>query len=382
MNSKNFFHQLVNPLKLRLSKFRGRSRWHKPTPSAYGLDAKGVLANSNGISADELDRYINSRRIYLETSAFNYFLENYDLPAIELTREYQRRKGFIFVASPVLLWEIMLTADPEEADRMLLAAQALFDPLLLATPTELVVRYLLYAYPENLVNYSFFSQVKWLQTWPDMTKDFNRTFDYNIEDLKRKTAPFRISSRNLGCILNGDTHSEEIVSLTSNFVSEIYNTISGDLDKLGVDEIHAKLVILYSFWLLLVAADLDSEELSSFWKEKGFNEELDIEKVGQVYFNFPDIFLCGPLLEMATMVALQYKSGAKNRGIIFDGMHMVYAPYVDFLLSNDHSFLALGQRRPFYQQRVLHVSSVRFSSVSLKLEDYPNNQRLGNLGTE
>jgi hypothetical protein len=91
---------------------------------------------------EDVERFKASTRIYLETSAFNYFADEFSLPDLELTRAYQRRKGVVFVTSPTLLWEIMLNTDRERADELLLAAQALFDPVLLATPTELTVRYL------------------------------------------------------------------------------------------------------------------------------------------------------------------------------------------------------------------------------------------------
>ena len=121
--------------------------------------------------ADEL-RFNRCKRVYLETSAFNFLIENVGLPKFERTRAYQRRKGVIFVTSPMLLWEIMLNSDREHADMMLMA------------------------------------------------------------------------------------------------------------------------------------------------------------EVTRVFMDYPEIFVRLPILEMAVMAALQYQGGKTNRGAIYDGMHMAYAPYV------------------------------------------------------
>jgi hypothetical protein len=65
---------------------------------------------------EDVKRFTTSTRVYLETSAFNYFADEFSLPDLELTRACQRRKGVVFVTSPTLLWEIMLNSDRERAD--------------------------------------------------------------------------------------------------------------------------------------------------------------------------------------------------------------------------------------------------------------------------
>lgn len=324
----------------------------------------------------EAKRFVRSRRLYLETSAFNFLAETIDLPDLELTRAFQRRKGAIFVTSPMLLWEIMLISDRDRADRMLLAAQALFDPVLLATPTELTVRFLHSAYPNNVVNYPITTDLDIGRIWRAMTDAFERTFDYDLANLIARTKSFRSMSKNLVAIIEGRSHEQEIVRLASEFVTTIYVSIAEDIEAWGMDEILAKFVILYAFILLMAYADLDSAAARQFWIEKGFDGPEEGWQVTRAFVDYPYMFRVGPILTMAGMAAQQYRNGPTNRGALFDGMHMVYSPYVDAIISNDRAFLDLANNHPYFRQRTLHISELDIRRVSLPLSDYPDDQKL------
>lgn len=339
-----------------------------------GIDKKAVQRNSS-VGASEIDRFFRAQRLYLETSAFNHFVDNFEIADIELTRAYQREKNVIFVTSPTMLWEIMLNTDQLRADKMLLAAQALFDPLLLATPTELVVRYLRHAYPVNRINYSCFTGLNWRNLWSDMTRDFSKTFAFNLADLTARTRPFRIISKNLNSVMCGANHADEAVSLAAKYVLEIYSALREDLETWNVDEITAKFVILYVFLLLIICSDLDRSEANGLWAEKGFTGDLEYAQVTRIFIDYPEIFVCGPVVEMAVMAASQFRAGHLNRGVLHDGMHMVYAPFVDAILSNDTAFLELSAKQPFYRNRVFHLSEIQFSRVKLPLSKYQNDQK-------
>jgi hypothetical protein len=339
---------------------------------------RGTVEPSDSRDADDL-RFSRSNRVYLETSAFNYLIDNVGLPKFELTRAYQRRKGVIFVTSPMLLWEIMLNSDRERADMMLMAAQALFDPILLGTPTELTIRYLRSAYPRNVVNYDIKSGLSWTGLWSRMTRDFGCSMTYDFNELLRKSKPIRDISRNLTSVIEDITHRNEVVDLARTFVAGVFHALSDSLQDWGLDDVIAKFVILYTFLLLLAGADLDGTAARDFWIEKGFTGELGRAEVTRVFLDYPEIFVRGPLLEMAIMAALQYQSGKTNRGAIYDGMHMVYAPHVSAILSNDRAFIGLAKAHPTYRTRVLHMSQVAITDVALDLDDYPDDQKLSKL---
>lgn len=331
---------------------------------------------SSFYTSEDMTRFRNSTRIYLETSAFNYFADEFSLPDLELTRAYQRRKGVIFVTSPTLLWEIMLNSDREHADKLLLAAQALFDPVLLATPTELTVRYLQSAYPNNVINYDVAAGPPWANRWPAMTNDFSRTIIYDFNELVLKTSGLRSMSKNLDSIMEGTDHPLELVRLAGQLVSTVYEAISEDTRSWGLSEMMAKFVILYAFLILMVYADMDGTPAKDFWIAKGFVGDRKDDVIISAFWDYPEIFRQGPILSMAIMAAMQHAEGKTNRGAILDGMHMIYTPHVDTILSNDAAFLRLAQGVPYFRNKVRHMSEMALRRVSLPLTDYPNDQKL------
>ncbi len=336
------------------------------------LQDRSIVAEGTIASDEELERFSKSQRYYLETSAFNYLFDTLTLQEIELTRAYMRRKGVIFVASPIVLWEIMLVSDLERADKMLLAAQALFDPVLLGTPTELTIRYLRSAYPQNIINYDVVTALSWASSWPAMTRELRRTFEFDVEQLRAKTAPIRQVSRNLKTVLESEGHERDMVGLTAKFVSMIFGAIHEDVELWKLDEVTAKMVILYGFLLLMAGADLDAEPAREFWREKGFHGEDTHAEVTRMFIDYPDIFRQGPLVTMAAMAALQYKSGKTNRGALHDGMHLIYAPHVHAILSNDAAFLDLASTFPWMRAKVRHMSEINLRMVEVPLNDYPD----------
>lgn len=334
------------------------------------MDLK-LVRESSSVEDAELKRFLNANRLYLETSAFNYIVDNFSLEDIEHTRAYQRAKGTIFIASPTLLWEIMLITDNEKADSMLHAAQALFDPLLLATPTEISVRYLKHAYPKNTVNYDLFSRVSWFGLWREMTTDFTKTFSFDSDNLLGKTNPIRSISRNLRSILENRECTDDTSDLIRIFVAKIHSHLSDTLHQNRVNNELAKIIIIYVLLLLVLGADIDNSEAQELWAEKGFGSDLDAEQLTCIFYDYPEIFFRGPLVEMATMAKLQYDAGKTNRGALHDGLHMAYAPYVHHILSNDEAFLRISKNNPHYKNRVWHLSEVNFTPVEFPMGRSP-----------
>jgi hypothetical protein len=309
-----------------------------------------AIERAAALPAGEFDRFMGARRIYLETSAFNSVFDAIAIPELERMRERERERGTIFVASPMLFWEIMLSGDADRGDAMLMGAQALFDPLLLASPSDLAARYLRAGYPENRINYSFFAGAEWLERWRAITGDYSRNFTFQGHLEKART--FRVVSKNLRSIVENEDHPDEMVRVATEYVTKIFWAIGDDLKRLPIDDVTAKLVILYVFLLLLLPADLEHSEARALWIEKGFTGERENEQITAAFRDFPEIFRCGPILEMANMAALQYAAGKPNRGVLHDGMHMAYAPYVEIIVSCDAVFLELGAKHDFYREKV------------------------------
>ena len=62
---------------------------------------------------------------YIETSAFNAFLQNLDRETFLGTRDLQQIKNRELLVSPVTLWELMLSQETE-ADFFVFSAQNFF----------------------------------------------------------------------------------------------------------------------------------------------------------------------------------------------------------------------------------------------------------------
>lgn len=327
-----------------------------------GLLISDVVRDS-GYSRGEVIRFCKSKRLYLDTSAFNYIYQEFTLEEIINTRDYQRNKNTIFVMSPILLWEIFLNSDREKCDSMLMTAQALFDPIILATPSELIVRYLEKAYPNNTINYTFFNHTEWSRIWRKMASDFSVTFDFSREDLLFKTEPYRVLSRNINSILMGRGRENSIISAAIEFIDVVYSSIKEDLILWKLDESYSKIVILFVFMFMIIYLDLDSSEVVQFWKNRGYGDKIEASQISSFFLNFPEIFFQGPFAEMARMISLQIEFGRINRGTLHDGMHMIYSPYVTAILSNDEMFLRLSEKVNFYRYRVVHLSNINFKRV-------------------
>jgi hypothetical protein len=216
----------------------------------------------------------------------------------------------------------------------------------------------------------------WASRWPAMTKDFDRTIIYDFNDLVRKMSGLRLMSKNLASIIHGDDHQHEMVRLAGQFVSTVYGAISEDTRSWGLKEVMAKFVIFYAFLILMVYADMDGTPAKDFWIEKGFQGERKNDIIIQAFLEYPEMFRQGPILSMAIMAAMQHAEGRTNRGAILDGMHMVYTPHVDTILSNDAAFLRLAEGVPYFRKKVRHISEIALRRVSLPLLDYPDDQKL------
>ena len=138
---------------------------------------------------------------YFETSGFNYLLNSIDFESFLNTRELQHLKGRRLYISPITLWEVMLTSDEQKSDFLVFSAQNLFFKKMLATPTELMTRYLRYSYPENKIDYDIYTGLEIGEIWSRMTTDNSVRFDYSKSKLKAKTSMIRKISRNLHSII-------------------------------------------------------------------------------------------------------------------------------------------------------------------------------------
>lgn len=306
---------------------------------------------------------LNTFTAYFETSALNYVLGNIPQEQILNTRAYLKSVNKNWLTSPVAIWEILLTSDDLETEKLIFTAQNLFYPTLLASPSELVVRYLKYAYPENKINYPVFSNSSLNDIWKNMAKDTRITFVYDKDALKQKTSLLRKFSKNLPSIIDGKATSDNLVDGFGTVIQAFYDLLISNGIKLPADKIVCKFVMLYSILLLVVLADFEKDEINEFWAGRGLKDGSTYDWLKHILESYPDLFWRGPVLEMANMACYQYKKNRRDRGILLDGMHMVYAPYCDVIFTNDDVFASYKNENPFYKNQIFHMSETKALTV-------------------
>ena len=312
---------------------------------------------------------------YFETSAANHLIKNTPQEVIFNTRQYLERQGKAWLISPMTLWEFMLTGDELDTERLLFVAQRLFCTELLATPTELIVRYLQHAYPNNRGNYSYLSKTPLAAVWRRMTENDRVTLVYDKDALRDRTTLLRAASKGLPKILGAapvePISDEPIVTLLADTCNSVLYLLRQDGVELPSDDVVCRLVVVYVSLLLVLATDIDDDEFHRFRDEQGLADNVTVDGMLFYFTAFPRLFWQGPILEMAVMAAHQFVAGRRDRGILLDGMHMIYAPYCDFIMSADSGFVSVRESYPFYAGRVFSLSEAETVVVKVEASQEP-----------
>lgn len=66
---------------------------------------------------------VYNKNFYYETSAINYMVANYSWHDAIATQAFQYTKGNIHYISPIGLWEIFLTSDDNEREKIIFFCQ-------------------------------------------------------------------------------------------------------------------------------------------------------------------------------------------------------------------------------------------------------------------
>lgn len=307
---------------------------------------------------------------YFETSGFNHLLKSIDFESFLNTRDLQKLKGNELYVSPITLWEIMLTSDDFNSDFLVYSAQNLFSKKLLATPTEIIIRYLRNSYPENKINYDIHTDLELGRIWSKMTTDNSVKFKYDKTRLKEKTSLIRKISNNLPSIISGSVEeNNSFLFNISKIVGVYYECFRDDgflPSSSGYDkEVLFKLVILFAMLFFLLRMDFDSRVIESFWEGEGVASDNPTKMLIHLFESYPALFKIGPLIEMAVMAYNQVKLGNTNRGLLLDCYHMIYAPYVNWIVTGDMGFDNLKNLERHYRGKIIHVSE-----MNIRLSQY------------
>ncbi len=305
-------------------------------------------------------------RVYFETSAFNYFLNKLHWESFLGTRELQTRLGRELYISPITAWELMLSRQVD-SDFMLYAAQNLFSENMLATPGELVTRYIRNAYPSNEINYSYFTDQDIGKVWDKMTRDNSVTMIYDQDELLEKTKFLRNISSNLSAIVRfPDVHiGPDILQHIASVVHTVYECLERDgfltrwKKKTKYDvKILAKIYVIWIMGIFLLRFDLYNSPVERFWEEEALNTDDPVARLMHVTETYQELLHVGPIIEMTMMSYHQLTLGRKNRGLLLDSMHCIYAPYVHTILTADEDFRQLAIQETHYGRKMKHVEDI------------------------
>jgi hypothetical protein len=199
-----------------------------------------------------------------------------------------------------------------------------------------------------------------------MTKDNSIKFVYDKEKLKERTSLIRKISKNIIPILN-DSDSlkdDEFLLGIAKITNVYYECLRDDgflpeADGFEEDKLF-KLVIVFVLLIFIFNLDIESSTVNSFWNNTNVDTSNPTAKLTFFFEKYPLIFKRGPLLEMAVMAYNQVMLGKTNRGLILDCYHMIYAPYVSWIVTGDEGFANLKQIENRYNNKLIHVKELNF----------------------
>jgi hypothetical protein len=315
-------------------------------------------------------RSTKPERIYFDTSAFNHLVKSLDYQSFLGTRDLQALRGRELLISPITIWELLLTPNEEVNDFLVFSAQHLFASVMLGAPTELLIRYLETAYPENRANYDTVTSLPIGTLWQRMAADPGVTFIFDPQAIQKRAQYLRRLGTNLSGIVTYPTApiDREEIRVTAEVLSTFYNAMLADgffpKEVSGYDhQSFYRLVLLFAWVLFVLELDFDPRPMSTFWEKVGIPPGEMTKRLTYVFDTYPQLLVRGPLLEMAVMAYSQLEHGRRSRGTVFDSFHMSYIPYVSEIISADEDFRTLRDSTPRYRGRIRHVDEINMRAT-------------------
>jgi hypothetical protein len=306
-------------------------------------------------------------KLYFETSAFNYLLDIYDSEQFIATRPLQALLRRKMLLSPITLWEIMLATDDTHSDSLIYFAQNLFDKKMLASPSEIIVRYFTKAYPKNIINYNIYTKLEIGKIWAKMTKDSSITLIYDKDKLREKTQLLWNLSTNLNNIIKYPRSeiSDEWTRNVAHIVNTFYECSRDDgfftintSSNYNLERLY-KIAILFVLVFFVLGLDFERDTIENYWNNIGISDPM--ERMKYVFETYHELFKRGPILELSVMAYHQLELNDRSRGLLFDCYHTIYAPHVNQIITNDNNFARLSELETHYARKLTHVSDMHFT---------------------
>lgn len=280
-------------------------------------------------------------RVYVETSALNALQEELSYEDVIATKAHLNVKGKGWFISPVVLWEILATADDVRREQLIYFSQHLFEDVLLPSPEELLVNYIRAGCPINETKYDLASCGMYADAWKDICRIKEKTLIVNLDDHNRLNTSLRKFCKNYYTFSKFDSIDVSLDPKTVSTQFEIQQLINfyGIIPKGQQDDPetirHFRIVAFFMLMFLCAGAAVDRKVIERFWSSVGI-EEMP-QKIEYTFTELKALFQRGPMAVIALMTEVQV-SRKFNRGMFFDCLHSVYSIYADLFISNDEHF--------------------------------------------
>ncbi|MBU1207741.1 MAG: hypothetical protein KKH04_12550 [Proteobacteria bacterium] len=303
---------------------------------------------------------------YFETSAINYAYSRLSINDASATKAFQELRGRKWMFSPVNIWEILLTGDDEQKEKIIHFCQYLFHEELLPSPEELLIAYIQRGCPEIEPAGKLQSSSRLAEIWRDLCANPVKTFIYNKEDLKRRVRIVARVSKDLSRLTkNADvllspygTGIGTDITLEG-IVNNLPRVKSGELIEIEKKKLY-KIAIFYLMFVLCAELGLDPVPIKKFWRSLGIHKTRD--RIKYALENLEMLVHRGPMAQMAYMTLVQ-TSVKFSRGLFWDCLHSTYLTYVDYFWTEDEHFLAMKQRLSWYPNsyKIFKLSEAKWS---------------------
>jgi hypothetical protein len=285
--------------------------------------------------------------VYLETSAVNFLADNRDRFSPAETKAYHALKGTSFLASPVTIWEILLTNDEIRREALIYFFQNLASRQLLKSPAELILEYMAAECPLVEKKFSLQSQLHLAGVWADIVDNSQKSLRFEEDHLQAQMSALRKGFALASKMIEDVGITDQVLTPIQGAQFSLEQTLR-QMKTISYEHMtelnrrQYKISIILILFIICVGAGLEEHVLENYWKGLGIDSTA--ARFYYLFQNYETLIYRGPFAVMSQMVLTQLNAGAKpTRGIFWDALHSVYLVYCDYFLSTDNHFKLLRE---------------------------------------
>lgn len=296
--------------------------------------------------------------IYFETSAINYLNDNVDRQDIITLRDALKQLDdgkSMLCLSPVTMWEIVCTGNPERREALIATCQILFeDGYVYPGPISIMDNFTAAGCPKQEKMFDFKETCgKFAEEWRKISSDLDKTIIVESELIDRDGKYSAQASRMIEKLIKSNFTvnaypEDELYSSICEWINNVYGNlhfIKGNVSLPENSEMIYKAGIFFATSLLItgISFSFDQSDIYTFWNKR------EITEIGHqmryLFCHYEAMLQYGPIFYMA-MMAVKQVEGKGNRGLYKDCVHAMYMAYCDILFSNDKHFMELAKGEP------------------------------------